>query len=157
MKVKPPQEGATIIIYLRGFCLFYCRGSKDFGGVESAVDSLDGTLCRTDSAADALCLVDDVQLFQFSRWRIHRAYLCADPATDTIIHDKCLGALRYEIGNGVCRTFGNAEATDLTFFQIYPREVIFDRRGVKGTDLHTDAAGDASHLTVFPGVSSLIL
>ena len=98
-----------------------------------------------------------MDFLQLSRRRIDRTYLCTNPATDTIIHHKCLWTLRNEIGDGLCRAFWHTEAADPAFIQIDLRKVISNRRSIKRTDLYTDAACDTPCLAVLSRCAALCL
>jgi len=73
-----------------------------------------------------------------------------------MLQDKCLWTLRYKISDSSCRAFKNAKATHRTFIQIYPRQVIFDRRCIKGADFCTDTARDTSNLAVLSCIGTFI-
>ena len=73
-----------------------------------------------------------------------------------MLQDKCFWTLRYNISYSICRAFKNAKTTHRTFIQIYPRQVIFDRRCIKRTDFCTDAACYASCLAVLFCIDALI-
>ena len=73
-----------------------------------------------------------------------------------MLQDKCFWTLRYKISDSSCRAFKNAKTTHRTFIQIYPRQVIFDRRCIKGADFCTDAARDTSNLAVLSCIGTFI-
>ena len=114
---------------LRSCCLFLLLGSgcsEHFLGIEGAVNRLDRALCRADTTADTLNLVNGVFLLLLTGRCFNRTYLGAYLAPYAVVHDDCLRTRRNEIDNCLCRAFLNAEAADLALINIDLREVVPD-------------------------------
>src|SRR5512142_1335431 len=138
------------LLRLRGL-LHLGRGDLDHGNRFLGAPGL------AHPAADALILIDDVDLADVSGDGVHRADLLAHVDAHALGGiDEGLRPDRDIVEDRAGGTLLHAEPADDALAVVDPREIVLDGNGVHGARPYAYAAGDAADLTLLLDVDALV-